>query len=106
MFRKFLNLFRKYEWHRWNPNVAGFDFTDPVLVDASPIGKTVRTHKERCEVFKTTTAASFYWEKGDPVEPVYFAVGETGIYYDNKTVGPFWRYVTSKPIDPKVFEES
>lgn len=95
----FLNLFREYEWLPYHPiNTAGFDFTDRILNDdAKPTGKTAKIHGQSCRIYKTTTCACVYWEKGDPVEPVYYAVGENGIFYDGKTVGKFWSYVISKP---------
>lgn len=91
---------RKYDWWQFTKIVAGFDFNDPIMTDGDkPTRKVVRIFEAPCKVYKTTTASSLFWEKGDPVWPVYYAVGKSGVFYDNKTVAKFWKYITSKPIE-------
>lgn len=96
------NWFRKYEWLPYDPNTsAGFLFADKIVNEnAGPTGETAKIHGHPCRIYMTTTRACVYWKKGDPVWPVYYAVGESWVYYDNKTVRKFWKYINSKPPKP------
>ena len=102
MFKWFLNLFRKYVWFPYDAiGSAGFLFADKIInEDAQPTGEIANIDGHPCRIYMTTTRACVYWKKEDPVWPVYYAVGESGVYYDDKTVGRFWEYYNSKPSEP------
>lgn len=96
------NWFRKYVWYPYDAvGTAGFTFADRIINgDAILTGEIAKIHGHSCKICMTTTRACVYWEKGDPVWPVYYAVGDGEVYYDNKTVGKFWKYIASKPPEP------
>lgn len=103
---------RKYRWVKTEPDtwITGFVFEDKTIWDDEeqvPIG-SVWVGLSRCKLYCVSTAHSFEWEKGDPVWPVYFALGKRGLYYDNNTIHPFFLYLDNKPpkpIDPELQAE-
>ena len=87
---------KKSKWCKFKPYIAGFYFSEPLLGESEPVGVMIRIRKQWYWLFRTTTKSSVYWRRDDPVWPVYFAVGDDGIYYDSKSVGRFWKHVLEK----------
>lgn len=89
---------RKYKWFPYREGTAGFFFDDPILTDEDELIGTVWVRWRRCQLYKSTTKTSLWWKEGDPVAPIYYAVGSKGIFYDKKTVGPFWQEIIRAPV--------